>query len=154
MYRNISWPPLNHLTECTCSPCGSKSHPSMADPPPNFKGGTVTFLRMRQFMLDEMKRKGKRRKEQIFALLIIVFFEWLAQLLQWNWQMGLVHSSSREGRIETVRRNQPEVVTTDYSVTDSLTRYKWGGNMKWFKSKCLETLCYILKKSNKRSNGS
>ena len=64
-----------------------------------------------------------------------------------------VLSLSREGRIETVRRNQPEVVTTEYSVTDSLNRYKWDKNLKLFKSQSRETLYYIYKASYLRSSG-
>ena len=73
MYLNISWPPLYHLTEYTCSTWGSKSQPSSTDPPPNLKGGTVTVLSRRQFVVDMKKRKTRGRREQIIAILSYLY---------------------------------------------------------------------------------
>ena len=108
MYLNISWPPLYHLTEYTCSPWESKSQPSSADPPPNLKGGTVTFLSKRQFVVDKRNMKARGRRKQSIAILFNLY-ELLSSLLQSYWKMGSGRISSREGWIEAVRQNRPEV---------------------------------------------
>ena len=62
--------PLYHLTEYTCSPWESKSQPSCAEPPPNIKGGTVTFLSRRQFAVVKRNRKAIGRREKIIAIFL------------------------------------------------------------------------------------